>query len=133
MRLLSLPLRSEVIGALVFLNLFLIKKEIENFDLRCIFCPCYETYVLFLFLKHFEMSSFSISVYSSRFSSQECFGNRKQCDENSRLWTGQRYQQHRLLQKDYKCKFMAMIGGWGQGGMECSRCQMIDAQSYKDQ
>lgn len=62
------------------------------------------------------MSSFLISVYSSGFSSQKCFGHRKQCHENSRFWTGQGYQQYRLLQKDHERKSMAVLwwkaGGW---------------------
>lgn len=62
-----------------------------------------------------------ISVYSSGFSSQKCFGNRKQCHENSRLWTGQRYQQYRLLQKDHKRKSTVVLwwkgGGWWWHGM----------------
>lgn len=92
--------------------LFLTRKEIPVFELRCIFCvirrECifYSRSILkrvcFFFL-------FSISVYSSGFSGQKCFGNRKQCDKDSRLWTGQRYQQHRLLQKDHKRKSMAGI------------------------
>lgn len=62
-----------------------------------------------------SLASFLISVYSSRFSSQKCFGNRKQCDENSRLWTRQRYQQYRLLQKDHQCKSMAVTQWAGAG------------------
>ena len=93
---------------------FLTRKEITSFRLKCIFCVIRHECISFLVSKHIKTSFFSISVYSSRFSGQKCFGNRKQCDENSRLWTGQRYQQHRLLQKDHKCKSMAVI--WQDGG-----------------
>lgn len=72
------------------------------FDLGFIFCLAFFSKSVFLLVlktcwDYISLSSSLIAVYPSRFGCQKRVGNRKQCDEDSRLWPGQGYQQHRLL------------------------------------